>query len=117
MRKVLCFDIDNVICKTKNTNYQNSIPIKKNIQTINKFKKKGFIIKLFTSRYMGRNKENKIQAKKEGYNFTKKQLKSWGLNYNVLIFGKPTFDLYIDDKNFEYDKNWSVKLLKKFKLK
>ena len=23
MRKVLCFDIDYVICKTKNTNYQN----------------------------------------------------------------------------------------------
>ena len=66
---------------------------------------------------MGRNKENKIQAKKEGYNFTKKQLKSWGLNYHTLIFGKPSFDLYIDDKNLEYDKNWSVKLLKKFKLK
>ena len=28
------------------------------------------MIKLFTSRYMGRNKDNKIKAKKQGYKMT-----------------------------------------------
>ena len=42
---------------------------------------------------------------KRGYLSTKKQLKSWGLNYNKLIFGKPSFDLIVDDKAI-FDKSW-----------
>ena len=108
MKKTFCFDLDNVICKTKKDKvYKNSKPIKKNIRKINSLKKKGYFIKLFTSRYMGRSKENSILAKKKGYEFTKKQLKKWGLIYSELIFGKPSFDLYVDDKNLNYNKNWS----------
>ena len=33
--KTICFDIDNVICKTNKTrNYSKSVPIKKNIKVI-----------------------------------------------------------------------------------
>ena len=66
----------------------------------------GHNIKLFTGRYMGRNKENIIKAKKQGYKMTMKQLKKWDVKYHKLIFGKPSFDLYIDDKTLFFKDNW-----------
>ena len=32
MKKILCFDLDNVICKTTSSNYKKSLPIKNNIK-------------------------------------------------------------------------------------
>ena len=60
---------------------------------------------------MGRNKENAIKAKKQGYNFTKKQLKKWNVN-DKLILGKPSYDILVDDKCIFYKKNW-YELIKK----
>lgn len=111
-KKIICFDIDNVICSTVNADYKNSLPIKENIKFINKLFKKGYFIKLFTARFMGRNKENAIIAKKKGYLFTKKQLIFWGVKYHELIFGKPSYDIFVDDKNIETNNNWHKKLLK-----
>ena len=39
------------------------------------------------------------KAKKQGFQMTKIQLKKWKVNYHKLIFGKPSFDLFIDDKS------------------
>ena len=105
-KRVFCFDIDNVICKTINNNYKNSKPSKKAIKEINQLYKKGHIIKLFTGRYMGRNNDNVTKAKKQGYKMTMKQLKKWNIKYHKLIFGKPSFDLYIDDKALFFKDNW-----------
>jgi|TARA_B100001175_G_scaffold315259_1_gene326410 capsule biosynthesis phosphatase len=112
-KKTICFDLDNVLCKTKGNNYKKSIPIKKNIKVLNDLYKKNFYIKIFTARFMGRNNENISKAKKQATKITLQQLKKWQVNYDKLIFGKPSFDIYIDDKSFFYDKNWSKKLKKK----
>ena len=53
--------------------------------------------------------------KKQSYNFTKKQLKKWGVNYHKLIFGKPSYDVFIDDKNLGHKKNWASILFKQLK--
>lgn len=52
--KILIFDIDNTISKTKGTKYQIAKPIKSKIKIINRLFDKGHIIKIFTSRYMGK---------------------------------------------------------------
>ena len=114
-KKIFCFDLDNTLCSSPNNNYKKSKPIKKNIQLVNLLIKNGHYIKIFTSRYMGRSKENKFLAKKQGYEFTKKQLKKWGLNYHKLLFGKPSYDIFVDDKNLNYKKNWSSTILNKLK--
>ena len=116
-RKKICFDIDGVICKTKNNNYKKSKPIKKNIKLINLLFDKNFEIIIYTARFMGRNKDQISKAKKQGYNFTKNQLKKWNLKYDRLIFGKPSFDLFIDDKSIFFKKSWSNLLLKKISFK
>lgn len=116
MKKILCFDLDNVICTTIKNNYKTSRPKKKIIKLINKLYKEGYIIKIFTARYMGRNNENKIKAKKQGFSITSTQLKNWKLNYHKLIFGKPSYDLFVDDKSLFFKKNWTNELIKKLRL-
>ena len=107
IKKKICFDIDGVICKIrKDNNYNKSQPIKKNIRFINNLKNKGFKIILFTSRFMGRTNENKSKAESMGYKLTKDQLKRWGLSYDKLIMGKPSYDLIVDDKSLFFNKNW-----------
>ena len=55
---------------------------------------------------MGRNKENVAKAKKQGYKMTRNQLKKWNVKYHKLIFGKPSFDMFIDDKTLFFKKDW-----------
>ena len=118
MKKLIyCFDLDNVLCKTAASNYKKSKPIKRNINILSTLKKRGHYIKIFTARYMGRNNENSKLAKKQGYKFTKDQLKNWGVHYDELIFGKPSYDIFVDDKNLSFKNNWSKYILKNIKKK
>ena len=110
-KKIFCFDIDGIICKTVNGDYKKSTPNKKNIKKINDFYNQGHFIKIFTARFMGRSKENSILAKKKGYKLTALQLKKWNLKYHKLIMGKPSYDFFIDDKAF----NKFSDLMKKIK--
>ena len=76
MKKIICFDIDNIICKTVKNNYKYSKPNTKVIKLINSLFEKGHTIKIFTARFMGRNNENAIKAKKQGYIFTQNNLRN-----------------------------------------
>ena len=105
-KKIICFDIDNVVCSTKSSNYKKSKPNKNAIFKINELFDKGHEIILFTSRFMGRTKQNKKKSYQLGYNLTKKQLKNWGVKYNKLIMGKPSYDLIVDDLSIYFKKTW-----------
>mgnify|MGYP006108134127 FL=1 len=107
--KIICFDIDNVICKTKGNNYKNSKPDKVAISIINKLYDRGYYIKIFTARYMGRFKGNLTKVKKKTKE-TKFYLNSWSVKYHELIMGKPSYDLFIDDKNYGFSINWKKNL-------
>lgn len=113
-KKIFCFDIDNTICYTKKSNYHSSKPIKDMITIINSLFLNGHKIKIFTARHMGRNKDD---SKKISVNVklkTKKQLKMWGVKYHELIFGKPSYDIIVDDKSILYNKKKTIIKLKKF---
>ena len=112
-KKIFCFDIDNVICRTKGKNYTKAKPLNSSIKLINQLYDSNHTIKLFTARYMGRNNDNVIKAKKQGYTKTFKQLKKWGVKFHILKMGKPSFDLYIDDKAYGYNLGWR-KTIKKY---
>lgn len=115
--KTICFDIDNVICQTNSKkDYFNSKPIKQNIKLINKIHSKGYRVILYTARYMGRCNGNLSKVKKKIKPFTLRQLKQWGVNYHKIYFGKPSFDLFIDDKSLFFTKTWQSSLKKKLNI-
>jgi hypothetical protein len=43
---------------------------------------------------------------------TLKQIKKWNLKFHKIYFGKPSSDLYIDDKNLNFKSNWVNELKK-----
>ena len=45
---------------------------------------------------------------------TLKQLKSWGLKFHKLYMTKPSFDFYVDDKSYNYNKKWLIDVKNKF---
>jgi hypothetical protein len=113
----ICFDLDGVLCKTKSNNYHKSVPIKKNISFVNSLYKNYYII-IFTARFMGRSNDLEKIAIKKGLSLTKKQLKKWGVKYHKLKMGKPSYDIFVDDKSLFFKTFWINDLKKKiFKLK
>ena len=110
---ILCFDLDNVICVTKNMVYKKAKPITKTIKLINQAYESGFIITIFTGRFYRKCAGNLKRIIEMDRGLTRKQLKKWGVKYHSLLFGKPVFDIYVDDKNFEFKKNWHKKFKKK----
>ena len=109
-KKIICFDIDGIICNTIKGNYIEAKPIKKNIILINKLFKKNYKIILFTARFMGRCNGNIDLATKKAKMLTLAQLKKWKVNYDDIFFGKPSYDLIIDDKMLGFKKNWTKKM-------
>ena len=110
-KKILCFDLDNVLCRTIQNKYKESVPLKKNINVVNHLYNKGYYIKIFTARYMGRSNDN-LKDKKKLHIKISKQLNKFGIKYHKLFISKPAADIYIDDKAYGYNKSWVKKFRK-----
>jgi histidinol phosphatase-like enzyme len=83
-------DIDETICRSPNKDYTNSVPIKENIDKANKLYEQGNYIVYWTAR-----------GSSSGIDWTQlthEQLKNWGVKFHELRLGKPSYDLFIDDK-------------------
>ena len=95
---VIYIDIDETICNsTYKPDYSNSSPILKNIKKANELYDLGHTIVYWTAR-----------GTKTGIDWkdvTEKQFQKWGVKYHELKFGKPNYDLFIDDKNIN-TKDW-----------
>jgi len=92
------FDIDGTICTNTNGKYDLSLPYVDRIKKINDLYDKGNKIIFFTARGMRTYDNNIEKVYHMYYNLTSKQLNLWGVKYQKLILGKPSADLYIDDK-------------------
>lgn len=92
--KIIYVDIDETICLTPNSRkYEDAVPIKENIEKINKLYDKGNTIVYWTAR--GSRKQI------NWYDLTYKQLNQWGAKFHELRVDKPYYDLFIDDKSID----------------
>jgi hypothetical protein len=97
---VIYIDIDDTICNSPNRpDYTVCYPILENIIKANKLYDDGHLIVYWTARGTA--------TGIDWSDITKKQLKEWGVKYHDLKFGKPNYDLFIDDKNMN-TKDWNL---------
>lgn len=92
------FDIDGTICTNTAGEYENAKPFRDRIVKINKLYDDGNVIIFQTARGMGRSGNSSAYAYQAFEEFTKQQLDGWGVKYHDLFLGKPSGDIYIDDK-------------------
>jgi len=89
---IIYIDIDETICESpKSRDYTKAMPIQENIEKANKLFDEGNTIIYWTARGTG--------TGIDWSDTTHSQLGQWGVRYHDLKFGKPVYDLFIDDKN------------------
>jgi hypothetical protein len=86
-------DIDNTICLTSeiNRDYTKAEPIVERIKKINELYDQGNTIIYWTARGS--------RTKTDWSALTVSQLDSWGCKRDNIVFGKPDYDLFIEDKS------------------
>jgi hypothetical protein len=95
---VIYIDIDDTICHSPDKpDYSTSIPIEENIKKANTLYDQGHTIIYWTARG--------TQTGLDWSDVTKKQFEFWGVKYHEIKFGKPYYDMFIDDKNIN-TKDW-----------
>lgn len=88
---IIYIDIDETICGTPSSrDYSLAIPLLDRIKKFNKLYDDGHIIIYWTARG--------TVSKIDFSELTAKQLKEWGVKFDEIKFGKPAFDILIDDK-------------------
>ena len=97
---VIYVDIDETICSHSHTqgarDYSKASPIRSRIDKINKLYDEGHVIIYWTAR-----------GTVTGIDWrgtTERQFKEWGVEYHELKFGKPAYDLFVDDKNINSER-------------
>jgi len=90
-------DIDETICtKSPDLRYENAHPMTERIEKINKLYDEGNTIIYWTARG--------TVTGIDWREVTEKQFRQWGVKYHELRFGKPAYDLFIDDKNINSER-------------
>lgn len=88
-------DIDGTICTNTEGDYEYADPYRWRIAWLNKLFDQGHEIHYWTAR-----------GSSSGIDWTeltKRQLSDWGCKYTTLRLGKPSYDVWIDDKAFPPD--------------
>lgn len=96
----ICFDLDGVICNSKNGDYENGIVIPEGKEAINKTYDLGYKVIVFTARFTQRHHGDEYQY---GYEITVQWLRKHGIKFHQLIMGKPHYDLQLCDKSLRID--------------
>ncbi len=98
MQKVIIYvDIDETICiSPEDRDYTKAQPIEKNIKKINNLYDNGNKIVYWTARGTG--------SGIDWRDVTELQFNKWGVKFHELHFGKPIYDLFIDDKNISSER-------------
>ena len=93
---VIYIDIDETICESpEDRNYSLAIPVKENIEKVNALYDAGHTIVYWTACGTG--------SGTDWRKVTEDQFTFWGVKHHELRFGKPVYDIFIDDKNFNAD--------------
>ena len=91
--KVICFDLDGTLCSNTNGKYEQAEPMLERIAVVNRLYEAGTIVRIDTARG--------TTTGQDWFDFTVKQLQSWGVKYHTLRTGvKMQADHYVDDKGF-----------------
>lgn len=99
MDDTVCFAND----AAKPYDYKNAIPIPTAILEIKRYYNEGWFIIFCTARYFRECNGDIPEIYKRGYDELKQWLDKYGVPYDLIVLGKPSATLYLDDKAFRIE--------------
>jgi len=88
---IYCFDLDNTLCNTSGSDYDNATPIMSRIEKVNALYDEGHTIIIETAR-------GNVSGRNHFY-YTTDQLREWSLKFHTLRTGvKFNADVFVDDR-------------------
>jgi hypothetical protein len=94
--KWLGVDFDGTICYSSgHPDYIPGEPIPGAVETLKDLDRQGYKITIFTARHWA------------DYHNIERYLENWGIPFRRIICGKPLLSKMIDDRNVEFDGDWS----------
>lgn len=97
---IYCFDIDGTLCTNTEGDYTRAEPYLEVIARVNRLFAEGHQILLYTARG--------ATTGIDWRELTECQMQEWKVCYHKLFMGKPTADIYVDDKainSADWEKN------------
>lgn len=95
MTKTLCFDLDGTLCSNTFGDYQSAEPFPWAIRRVNALARAGHRIVILTARGSATGVDWR--------DVTRAQLECWSVDYDELVLGKPSADVYVDDRAVNAD--------------
>jgi hypothetical protein len=97
---IVYLDIDETICRGDGSgDYSKALPIIEAIEKANELYEVGHRIVYWTARG--------TVTGIDWREVTEEQFRQWGVKYHELKFGKPAYDIFIDDKNMNSKEWWN----------
>lgn len=91
----LCFDLDGTLCTNTGGAYETAQPLAWSIARLNALAAAGHRVIVLTARGSATGIDWRVT--------TEAQLERWGVRYDALHFGKPSADVYVDDRAVALD--------------
>ena len=87
-----CFDLDGTLCTNTDGDYERAEPYRWAIDRVNALAAAGHRILIYTARGSS--------TGLDWHEITRAQLDRWGVSFHELSFGKPTADVFVDDRAY-----------------
>jgi len=111
----ICFDLDGTLCDgdvpgPAGTDYTRCQPLPGAANILSSMRKQGHTVIIQTARGMGSAHGNVGAAQAKVAAITFEQLGAWGFEFDEIYFGKPSAELYVDDKGMSalafWEQHW-----------
>ncbi len=105
---IIAIDFDGTLCSWHPSEYELAQPLPERILQVRRMKEAGHTVWIYTAR--GASQGSEAAADARWGKLTRSQLEEWGIPYDRLIIGKPSYDVLIDDRALAFTENWEEQL-------
>jgi hypothetical protein len=98
----LALDLDATLCT--GYPYDQAVPLPGKKELLHNLREQGHVVAIHTARGMGSSGNSVGKAVALYGLLTLQQLRDWGFEYDEIWFGKPSYDLVVDDKMTDFQR-------------